>query len=141
VFKAIFESSQKSNPAKSILHIEWAWAIPKSKHYRKSLSFREPSALVSIFLTAAKTNKYFAVSFLWPTATCYFAESGSRQRCILPWAFFLAHGKLELKFWRIKLMQIKKSITKFHYLSRFIRVISLFDIVEIILFNNSISLI
>jgi hypothetical protein len=38
-------------------------------------------------------------------------------------------------------MQRKKSITKFHYLSRFIRVISLFDIVEIILFHNSISLI
>jgi hypothetical protein len=97
--------------------------LPPRPHYRKSHSCHEPSVLPWPFcrahgkivfcrrpdlkLTADRAahgkkgcreglsaNKYFVVSFLWPTTAWYFAQSSSWQRDVLSWVFFLADDKM-----------------------------------------------
>jgi hypothetical protein len=97
--------------------------LPPRPHYRKSHSCHEPSVLPWPFcrahgkivfcrrpdlkLTADRAahgkkgcreglsaNKYFVVSFLWPTTAWYFAQSSSPQRDVLSWVFFLADDKM-----------------------------------------------
>ena len=144
-------------------------------HYWKPALCRVSEALPSVFYWALGKDG-FAECFFWHStkmalpsvffqhsAKMYFAEChfsalgkmrlcrvpffGTRQRDILPCAFFFALGKLffQSNFWGPKWIQMKKfSTTKLHNFSRstkFILVISSFDKAKITLLIKSTSLV
>ena len=66
------------------------------RHYRKLALCRVPEALPSVFYRALGKDGLCRVPFFWHSAKMYFAEClcfGTRQRGILPCAFFFALGK------------------------------------------------